>query len=290
MHRDRTLGRNGGALSIGQIHYEEIMSETNIEDTGGKENVPEVNDIEADARADGWAPKEEWRGDPARWRTAEEFIERGQNIRDTNARLREENETQTASIAKLQSTVSEFAGHMEKVEQGAYERAVKDLQTAQREAVDEMDTGKFDRLANEINNLEPPKPIEAPSTEDPVFTAWKGENSWYDSDIEMGAFADSISTRVSARMGGAVGRSHMDAVAQEVRKKFPQNFENPRRQNAPQVEGGVPAPRTKPDQFSYANIPADDKAQFNRFAEEGIYENTDAGRAKFAAVYFEDDQ
>ena len=54
----------------------------------------EVVPIEQRAKDMGWAPREEWRGDPERWIDAEQFVHRGEEIlpilRSTNRKLQDE--------------------------------------------------------------------------------------------------------------------------------------------------------------------------------------------------------
>ena len=44
------------------------------------DEIEEVVEIEEEARKLGWVKQEEWKGDPDKWRPAEEFVERGRNI------------------------------------------------------------------------------------------------------------------------------------------------------------------------------------------------------------------
>ena len=40
--------------------------------------TPDVDPYESEAREQGWKPKEEYEGDPEKWRPAKEFVERGE--------------------------------------------------------------------------------------------------------------------------------------------------------------------------------------------------------------------
>lgn len=44
------------------------------------ENVVDPQEVEQEARKMGWVEEELWKGDPDKWRPAEEFVERGKNI------------------------------------------------------------------------------------------------------------------------------------------------------------------------------------------------------------------
>ena len=42
------------------------------------ESTVQTNPYEGEAREMGWRPKEEWQGEPEKWRDAKEFVERGE--------------------------------------------------------------------------------------------------------------------------------------------------------------------------------------------------------------------
>jgi hypothetical protein len=53
------------------------MSENNIE-----EQIAEPSPAEVEARLFGWKPLDEFRGDPAHWRDADAFLEKGNKLTD----------------------------------------------------------------------------------------------------------------------------------------------------------------------------------------------------------------
>ena len=56
-------------------------------------NTPEpaqFDEYEQRASAEGWVPKEEWTGDPAQWRPAKEFLDRGELFKKIEEQVRKE--------------------------------------------------------------------------------------------------------------------------------------------------------------------------------------------------------
>ena len=93
---------------------EERVSEENEE---SEDNPPSTED---EARAAGWAPKEEWKGDPSKWRDAEKFLEYGsffEKIEDKNKR-----------IAALELNLKTMSETFTKSEQRAYKQALKEAE------------------------------------------------------------------------------------------------------------------------------------------------------------------
>ena len=56
----------------------------------------EVAEVETRALAMGWQPKEQFKGDPSKWRPAEEYVQRGEEllpiVQASERRLRQENQ------------------------------------------------------------------------------------------------------------------------------------------------------------------------------------------------------
>jgi hypothetical protein len=61
--------------TVQQITQEEPVIETT-------ESIPQIPESEVEARAKGWVPKEEFKGNPNLWKTPEQFIEYGKLLDD----------------------------------------------------------------------------------------------------------------------------------------------------------------------------------------------------------------
>lgn len=245
---------------------------------GAGQTAAQQTELESKARRMGWVPKDEFRGDPAKWRPADAFVERGENEMPI---LKERLRHQDKQLADLQATVKQFADYHSKTEQRAYERAVKELKSRQIEAVSTGDTQAFMQIDQAIADLQKeaaaaPK-IAVPDAnpeEHPVFKTWVARNQWYATDTKMHAYADSIGAFLNQTQPNLVGDDFFSEVTKEVKAKFPDRFENPRRAAPNAVEGASQAPRSG-GKKGYSDLPSEAKVACDRFLKQGLIKSRD---------------
>lgn len=241
------------------------MSDTLEQDQGTQGDEPPINEeVERVARANGWKPREEYKGDPAKWTSADVFVARGL---ESPAVLAERNKVladrlgrlervHTDTVGKLEKQLQETSGTvltmtemMRKSEERAYVRARRELQDEMKKAVETGDTIAFDRLEKQREDLEKAKPIEppprtetrtappppvstggAPGMDDPDVQRFYAENDWYrpgpTRDAAMGAFADGIYYSLLQTRPDLSVRQKLDHVTAEVRGRYPTHFTN----------------------------------------------------------------
>lgn len=247
-----------------------------------------AGEVETKAREMGWKPKDEWEGDDTGWMEAEAFIERQENLtkradaaaQAENRKLREEIASLKGVQAEMRQTMDEFREFHSKTEQRAYDRALKDIQTKQRQAVESGDTEAFDAAAAEADALMKDAAASAPAGKKPdqpqnpddipAFKDWHAKNDWYLDDVKLTAYAESIAPAI-ARKGGYNGTeaAYYEAITEEVKAEFPDRFENPNRKKAAAVESsGGAAPRKKGR--SYTDLPPEAKAQCDKYVKQGL--------------------
>lgn len=242
------------------------------------EAEPEVPETEARAAEMGWAPKDQWKGDPDKWIDAETFIERGEK---TNGILRERNDKLYGEIqelkSQLQSSVREFGEATRKAEERAYNKALKDLKQQKAQAVEEGDTQAFTQLEQEEESLRSEyaqthtKPQQAASPdEDPAFKAWHADNSWYNSDVRATAYANQIAPIIAQRHGGNLTRAFYDEVAAEVKKEFPDRFRNTARDKPSPVEGARQTGGRSKKGRGYSDLPPEAKSACDKFVKQKL--------------------
>jgi len=257
--------------------------EFEIQDEEKQEKPKSDPKLEARARRMGWVPKEEYRGPEDNWRSAEEFIEVGENeLPVLKERLRKSDSQVvdlTRKIGDLEATMKEFAEHHSKVEQRAQARAVKELKAEQRKAVEEGDTATFDKIDREIDDLSKEisggpqgktKKKDPSPDDDPAYQAWIRDNDWYNDDIDLTVYAEQVAP-VIARKTGLEGRAFYDEVAKAVKAKYPDKFTNTRRAKPSTVEGaGDIADERKSGKKTYSDLPPEAKAACDRFVKQGL--------------------
>lgn len=241
--------------------------------------------VEAEASKMGWAPKESFKGDPAKWRPADEFVERGKNMLPI---VKDKVKRQEKQIAELTRTVQDFAEHMSKTEQRAYDRALATLKEQRKEAVAAGDGETFAKVDDAIDQLKTEAQAKAAKAaakaepgDDPVYADWETRNQTWLKDPKMNAFGESAAAYLRKAGETATGAEFLELVTQEVKEKFPDKFENPRRAAAASVEGAAPAARKGGK--GYADMPADARAACDRMAKRGFSDPKKA--AEFTKQY-----
>lgn len=257
----------------------------------------ESRDYEGEARQLGWVPKDEYRGDPDKWRDAKEFIEFGERIlpivRSNNKTLQEKLGKTEAEIAKLRETMQQFSEHHKKTAEREYKKAQKEfdaklkrIKAQQTEAASEGDISKFQELENQREELEgnkPEKPDETPQGPPPEFIEWVADNSWYHEDAELAEEADLIGVLYRKKHPRMGAKSIYKYVTEQIKKLHPDKFENPNRQEASDVgsstnTGGSPKGNGK----GYSSLPDEAKRACDSFVQEGLMTKEEYCKEYFA--------
>lgn len=214
------------------------MAENVEVEVGQQVEVKPFTEIEQRAVDQGWRPQDEWDGEPDAWRSAKEFLDRGELFKKID--------DQNRTIKEFKRALNDLAKHHNEVREAEYKRARQDLLAQKKQALEEQDADRViqidERLdaVKEAQRAAPVKPVvEDPGVLNPVFVAWKDRNSWYDTSEAMRAYADTIGNELGAR-GGFSPEDILKEVERRVKKEFPTRFENPRRAQAAAVEGTAP--------------------------------------------------
>lgn len=250
--------------------------------------------VEAEATKMGWTPKDQFKGDPAKWRPADEFVERGKNMLPI---VQATVKRQEREIAELRQTTKEFAEHLSKTEQRAYDRAMADLKQQRKEALAAGDADAFDKADDAIDDLKKEADTKAAKAAtksgepaaDPVYLEWESRNKTWLNDPKMAAYGESAAEYLRKTGETATSAEFLELVTKEVKAKFPDKFENPRRAAAPSVEGAAPAQRKGGK--SYADMPAEARAACDRMAKNGFGGDAKAMaafKADFVKTHFEE--
>lgn len=249
---------------------EEQLEQEHVE----REEQAQPSEAEKRAMRMGWRPKEEFKGDPGRWIDAEAFVARTEQelpialgtIKNLERRL-----------ADTEEIIKQFAKYAKSTEERAYNRALKDLQKQQREAVEVGDTAKFDAAQKEIDEVLQARDRQAaPTAQAPErsrdFEDWAGRNPWYGTDPDKTRIADDVSRAVVAAYPELVGkRGIFEKYDEALRLRF---GDNPRRQEPPAVApaagGGNSGGAATGGKHSYAALPAEAKAACDKFVKAGL--------------------
>jgi hypothetical protein len=224
------------------------------------------------AREMGWAPRDEWRGDPDQWKDAKTFLKTTVDInRNLSKDVRELRQTQ-AQLARTAATITERAVAEE-----------RERLTAQfREAVEAGDAEAAWKAGQQLNRVEQPNADPADEVAD-----FKARNIWFGKDDEATAYAVAH-CQVLANKG--VSRAEQVRSAEEaVKKRFPELFQSdqPQRQQPkqqPAVNQPARASRPAPREKGVADLPPDARKAGEDFVRRGRIKSL----ADYAKVYFEE--
>lgn len=292
------------------------------QDTTGSEGL-EGAEKERRARAVGWVPESEFRGDKSKWVDADTFLDRADHVmpilRKNNSQLQSRLAEQEAELRRLRareeenarilntlkeaqddSTVKALEARAETIradlaaalKEGDHERAV----ALQEELVDVKADLKV-RSAEDTDDEEghSPQPVRPQVTAEQKaeFEQWKSENPWYE-DPAMVAVANVYATQVirEAMANGETppkGRALLD----EVTKRVDNRFNVSGTPSGDRVAGANGRRGSKSGGGSrFSDLPADAQAacrsQAKRYVGEGKRFKTAAEwESRFAQLYFQ---
>lgn len=238
-------------------------------DPSANDEAPPPPSLEDIASNMGWSPKENWRGDPAKWKPAHEFVAA---TADINAKL----------VAKL-NTVDQRTEALVRTHQAMTEKALAEqrqqLLTERREAIEFGDVAKVDALDEELQAL--PKTTQQPAAPVPEFEAFQERHaSWLNKDKVATAWAINRAGEL-ARQGNDEA-TQLGIVERELRIMFPEyapKTEQPKPKSVqlsqPGNRGGTARGKT------FADLPKEAQAAAISFEKKGVT------REQYVASYFQ---
>ena len=258
-------------------------------------------EVEERAKTMGWVPQDDFKGDPEKWTSAEDYVDKADHImpimRAQNKKYEEELKAKSIGWKKteeelsgLKKTVEKMVRVNTKVSEREYERALETIRNEQAKAIDDNDGDKFKELETQKDTLEQNKPekvevVADAANENPEFTKWVEQNAWYNEDAELRNYSDYMASVVSQQNPQLEGEALFDSVKERVKATFPDKFENPNRKLASDVDAGTNQGGSgEIKEKSYRDLPADAKAACDGFVESGVMT-----REEYAKDYFEEE-
>ncbi len=185
----------------------------------------EYSPMEIKAIEQGWIPKEEFDGDESEFIDAPEFVRRGELFRKI--------ETQSKEVKQLRQALEAFKQHHSKVKETEYERALKSLQEARKQAFVDGEHERAFALEEKIDEIKQEKAevvrqAQQPVVEDtsftPEFANWVSRNSWYENNRVMRKAADALG--IELHQAGHSPSEVLKMVETEIRKEWAHKFES----------------------------------------------------------------
>jgi hypothetical protein len=233
-------------------------------DTGEVGSEQHVDTYEQQAKEQGWKPKEEYQGDPAKWRPAKEFVDRGELFSKIDTMGKELKETKKA-LAMLQE-------HHSKVREVEYNKALTELKTLQKKHLEEGNSDGYLETTELLTDLKAEQKARevvkevTPQQQDPRFIAWVDENKWYQKDDEMRQFADSIGMGYAQTHPNQSPEEVLFYVTKQVKERFKDKFINPNRSKP----GAVGTSDTNSESKGSFQLTEDERRVMNTFIRAGV--------------------
>jgi len=182
-----------------EVSEEEETEDVEDNDPGEQtEDADDIDSVELEAREAGWRPKEEWKGDPKRWVSAEHFVARGKRIdrelKEKNTTLEKKLDAITKENRAIHKALQKTLENQQKTSKADIESRIEALERQRLEAMEEgeiqvvLDIEKQQKALRE-NAPEPEQIEDLPTSDTPNTDAWLEENPWFDQDEEATAVA-----------------------------------------------------------------------------------------------------
>lgn len=276
---------------------EDLQPQPDVVDTP-QADTPEppkwTDDDANEARAFGWKPPEEWQGDkpPGHIESPIEWMDRVKRsktfsvMQDRIAKFEQESAETSRRVAAMNDMAL-------KRQQADFDRRMQEIQQSQRQAVEEADTSRFDRLEKERAAMVRPQAAETPQPSGvpappPEVLEYVQQNKWAQNEVALEAGARAIDFAMRRGHKFATAGEQMAYAESKVRELYPHLFTAPtpdptprpttRTPDGPGLAGGRAA-------GAFDKLPADAKAAFQRFVGQNIYTNDAASRESYAREY-----
>lgn len=288
--------QGGEAAAVETIPQAAAQAALSSQDSASERNW------ESEAKEMGWVPLDQFKGDPDKWRPADEFVRRGEDIlpivRSQNAKLHND-------IKELRETNERMSRMFEKTlatERANAEQRIEALRAESRAAVKAGDDAKADQIDQQIETLreetkEAPKaksfadvpddyqPVADSPEHEALKTAFMAGNAWMIEEPEMAQYAIQVS-QLNASANPKIGfKANMKFVENAVRKKFPAYFgtKEPAANGHAAVDTGGNFPGAQPASDPLvAKLPREAVAQMKRDIAAKLYKT----EKDWAKAYF----
>ena len=243
---------------------------------------------EREAWSQGWRPKEFFvgkkrDGTDKEWINAETFLSKS---KDTLPIANDIIRKLTKRIEQAEKNAKEVNKRIHEAEKEGYKKALVDIATKQREAVELSDTEEFDRLKKQESDLinsqldqatpsieEPeavvedvltqqpnqqvnqPQPVQLSPRDQEVLNDWQTKNTWIRTDPKLAAYAIESERQLLTEKPYLSLEERLQIVGQEVKEVFHQKFNTPN--SAPMFDSGGNAGfgDSTPKQRGYSDLP-----------------------------------
>lgn len=249
--------------------YEEVTEEQPEQET--MEALPDIEasgedaiapTVEDEARELGWKPEDEFEGDPERWVSAKEFLQRDSFFKRIDGQKKQIN-TQSQEIQALKKALKTLTELNKATKLKEIEESKATIKSKKRDAFESQDFESFEKAEAEMaslheeeklvdglddliedpvedsNKVDPAKLLQHPIAKEAFDKFERLSKDWFNKDAAATAVANATSTQVFNSTQGSPEeklKASLDAALLAVRKRFPEYFKNPMK-SAPAAVG-----------------------------------------------------
>lgn len=268
---------------------EQLEQEAPAEGEEQEEEQAGERDWESDARAMGWSPEEEFKGDKKQWIDAKTFVERGEQMMPI---LKAQNKALLKRISGMEKTINQARDFFSKSEQRGYDRAMAEIKARQREAVRTGDEEAFEAAEKDLNDLQKDgnhQVSQADTAE--AFISFKEENEWYDGESRAAKlateYADAVGRKTPLDKSSMGPNEYFEWIAEQVKERYSDRYPElfGLAQPKPKPRSPVEAPsnvRPRAGTKTAADLDAVARRQGESFVKMGLFKDLNA----YAKDYF----
>lgn len=199
-----------------------------------------MSDVERDARAQGWTPKEEFKGNPDNWKPAKQYVEWGV-LQDNIKNL-------SGQVKGMKKSHNEEISNMNKYWEAALKEKESSLKAAMKVAVEDGDHDAVDNItAAQLENRDAQNALkkqhDPDAKSDTVLKAeWEIENDWISDPTDKRAGVANSAYTLAKAQGKSMAEI-LEFVNEKIQEKFPNgnkpgNRVNPNRNNPSDFSSG----------------------------------------------------
>jgi len=250
--------------ALGALDDEQLPDEI-VEDQEETEETPELNAAEQKAWDGGWRPEEQFEGNPENWKTAREYNMYG----EFQSQLRENK----AESRRKEAEFDERLANSNKLHEARRKSEIDSLKAQRREAVEEADTDKYDKIQTQIDSHDAGPETTTPA-KDPAVAEWEAKNAWIN-DTGSEKYAQAQAAWSIAASRGMDNQAALDFVDSQLGKLYPSKIQpetptNPRREAATMTETSTRrSPRQRGSkELTMNDLTRDEAKQWAQFGED----------------------
>lgn len=268
---DEELGAQEGVETVdAPVEGAEVVEKTEGA-TEAQEEQQAPDPIAALATELGWAPKDQFRGNPEDWKPADEFIRAGRDIQRTLSR----------DLRDVRSTMDNIVKTNAMIMQDRLKAQREELEARFTDAVDSGDTAAARKIGAQLTQLEH-APVDVPTPPTPEGQNFAQKHStWFGKDQEATKYAVTRAEHY-AKQGLSAARQ-LAAVEQDMRGIFPDLFPAPAKAppevHRPQSRSAAPSNKAK----GFHDLPREAQAVARDMVERGVIPNVDGYVRNFFA-------